>query len=73
MAASRTGSAGSGLVTIAASWEGAVYTHLFVKDGKDWARVELRPWYGAGTNRTLFEGPVSGEPAEIGGDHEIRD
>jgi hypothetical protein len=56
--ASRVGSKNSGLTTTAASWQGAVETHLYEKDGVDYARVELRPWHGAGVSRELYNGPV---------------
>jgi len=33
--------------------------------GVDMAAVHLRQWHGAGTNRTLYHGPVSGaEPVK---------
>lgn len=55
----RTGS--SELVAHAASWQGAVRTHLFhdPKTGRDMARVTLVPWRGTGCDRLLYEGPVN--------------
>src|SRR5512145_448179 len=59
--ATRCGSASSGLVTIAASWSGAVQVRLYEEDGVEMASVSLIPWHGAGTTRTLYTGPVNGE------------
>jgi len=56
----RCGTAETGLTAIAASWNGAVEVALYVKDGVDFARVYLVPWFGKGTKRLLYEGPVSG-------------
>lgn len=56
----RTGTRISGLTTKAASWEGAVETKLYERDGADWARIQLVPHFGNGTFRTLYDGPVSG-------------
>lgn len=58
--ASRLGGKASGLSTVAASWQGAVAVKLYEKDGTDFARVYLTTHNGAGTNRTLYDGPVSG-------------
>lgn len=58
--ASRLGNKTSGLETVTASWQGAVRTHLYVKDNIDYVRVSLIPWRGAGINQVLYEGPVSG-------------
>lgn len=58
----RCGTKASGLETTAASWQGAVSVYLYAKDGVDYARVSLRPWHGQGTDRLLYDGPVSGAP-----------
>lgn len=63
--AQRLGGAGSGLTTIAASWQGAVKVTLFPEPGsvsgeKDWCRIELIPWQFAGSQECLYVGPVSG-------------
>ena len=58
--ASRLGSKDSGLHVTAASWEGAVGVNLYRENGVDMARVYLTTHNGAGTNRTLYNGPVSG-------------
>lgn len=61
------------LRTIAATWQGAVSVTLRVeRTGKgktlverDYACVELVPWYGSGTNIVIYDGPVgstSGAP-----------
>jgi hypothetical protein len=52
----------SGLETVAASWQGAVQVNLGhnAETGKDWFRVELVPWHGAGVNKTLATGTVDG-------------
>jgi len=64
--ATRGGSKASGYDTIAASWEGSVKTRLWYNEDKDedWCTVSLAPWHGAGTYKTLYEGPVSGNGVE---------
>lgn len=57
---SRLGHESGGLTTRAASWSGAVETHLYVNEGTDYARVELTRHNGAGTNKLIYEGPVAG-------------
>lgn len=52
----------SGLRVAAASWQGAVDVELYERDGVDWAIVSLVVWHGQGTNRVLYNGPVSGAP-----------
>lgn len=59
---SRIGHKTSGLETVAASWQGAVKTVLYHKNGTDYARVSLIPWQGNGTDRLLYDGPVAGAP-----------
>jgi hypothetical protein len=62
--ASRLGHKASGLQVKAASWQGAVAVYLYVgTDGVDCARVCLTTHNGAGTQRELYNGPVSGAPA----------
>ena len=63
--ATRMGTKGSGVTTYAASWQGCVIASVYYneKTGQDMARVELGTWHGSGTNRILYEGPVSGEEA----------
>ena len=58
--ATRCGGKGSGLVTYAASWEGAVRVDLSHDPvtGRDRARVTLTPWQGRGTERLLYDGPI---------------
>jgi hypothetical protein len=52
---------GSHLRTTAASWQGGVRVQLTRgDDGVVSAHVELIPWHGAGVNRVLYAGPVSG-------------
>ncbi len=59
--ATRCGTKASGMSVTAASWEGAVKTTLFIRDGVDYAEVALVPWQGTGTDRVLYCGPVSGK------------
>lgn len=59
--ASRLGGKDGGLHTTAASWEGGVSVRLFHKDGQDWANVQLVKHNGAGTEKILYFGPVSGK------------
>lgn len=55
----RCGTKGSGLRTIAASWQGCVVVDLYEKDGTDYATVRLRPWKGSsGPYLSLYSGPV---------------
>lgn len=63
--ASRIGHKSSGLTTVAASWQGAVRVILYEQDGTDMAHVWLVPWYGAGTTRTIYNGPVSGASTSV--------
>ena len=58
----RLGSKMSGLDTIAASWQGSVRVRLShnADTDTDEAYVTLEPWHGAGVNRVLYDGPVSG-------------
>jgi hypothetical protein len=58
------GTKSSGLVSYTASWEGAVRVSVDYdkRTGRDVALVELVPWQnGAGTNRLLYSGPISGK------------
>lgn len=64
--ASRLGHRSSGLTTYAASWAGAVKVSLMVREGVDWAIVELVPHHGSGVFKTLYSGPV-GEYKPEGG------
>ncbi len=59
--ATRLGSKDSGLITVAASWQGAVQVTLYHRDGVDHARVWLTPWYGEGVSQELYDGPVAGK------------
>lgn len=60
--ATRCGTKASGITTFAASWAGAVHATVYLRDGVDWARVSLTAWQGAGVDRLLYDGPVSGAP-----------
>lgn len=62
--ASRLGSKDSGITVEAGSWEGGVRVHLYQHDGADYAIVSLIQWHGAGANRILYDGPVSGEKSD---------
>ncbi len=59
-AATRTGSARSGITTHAASWAGAVRVDVFERDGKECYEVSLVPWHGVGRRVDLVSG-VLGE------------
>lgn len=59
--ATRGGTKQSGLTTSTASWEGAVQVQAYEKNGVDYVMVSLTPWRGAGVNRVLYDGPISGE------------
>ena len=60
--ATRCGSKASGVAVTAASWEGAVSVYIYYNDEakKDYARVHLTKWQGAGTEHELYHGPVEG-------------
>lgn len=61
---SRWGSKDSGLYSNTASWEGSVSVSLWYNEKAkcDYASVALSRHCGAGTQRQLYYGPVSGEP-----------
>ncbi len=60
--ATRCGTKNSGLETVAASWQGAVRTYLYVDDsGQTCYRVTESPWHGTGINRVLAEGVIGKE------------
>lgn len=54
--ATRCATKKSGLTAIAASWDGAVETTLFEREGKNYYRVERIPWHGNGERVLLAEG-----------------
>lgn len=56
----RRGFKARGLETVAASWEGAVKTELYHKDGRDYAKVQLVPWHGKGCVHLIYDGLVGG-------------
>jgi hypothetical protein len=62
--ASRLGGKGSGLRSVAASWEGSVRVYLTSNNDVDWATVRLEPWQGSGRSVLLYDGPVSGDGAK---------
>jgi hypothetical protein len=49
----------SSIVTYAASWDGAVRTEVYEKDGVAFARVSLSKWHGRGIERELYHGPIN--------------
>ena len=59
--ATRLGSKGSGVTTIAASWAGSIETRVFDMEGESHFVVEQRPWQGSGVSEVLASGKV-GEP-----------
>ena len=58
----RTGTKGSGLEAVTASWGGSIRVGLYHDEntGVDMARVTMEPWKGRGESRVLYEGPVGG-------------
>lgn len=60
--ASRLGTKASGLRTTTASWQGAVTVNMVERNGVDYVEVWLTKWHGAGTDKRLYFGPVSGAP-----------
>jgi hypothetical protein len=58
------GTKAGGLVTEAASWDGAVRVALWHDDATDtdMVRVAFVPWRGVGTTYVLYEGPLTDAP-----------
>ena len=57
----RAGSKASGLVTVAASWSGAIRTTIWQNDaGVDCYTIEQIPWHGRGKHKVIRTG-VLGE------------
>lgn len=56
--ASARGHTSTGIVTQAASWNGAIETELFEKDGEDWYIVRQIPWHGSGCGYVIATGKV---------------
>jgi hypothetical protein len=48
----------TGLTTQAASWQGAIETELFCRNGVDWFEVRMIQWQGRGDYRVIAQGPV---------------
>lgn len=62
--ATRCGSKKSGLITICASWAGAVHCEAYINSlGMDCVRVRLVPWEGKGITKLLYNGPIGAEPS----------
>lgn len=59
--ASRLGSKVSGLTTVAASWHGAIKTHLYhdPQSGADSVRIERLSWPSGNVETVIYEGPVA--------------
>lgn len=63
--ASRLGGKASGLTVYAASWQGAVRVTLWYDSATDTDMADVKlttHTNGAGTERVLYSGPVSGAP-----------
>lgn len=61
--ATRCGSRSSGLVTNAASWNGAIQVELYVDaQGRDCYRIHERTWRGAGKHKLIAEGVIGNQP-----------
>jgi hypothetical protein len=63
--ASRLGTKASGLLTVAASWNGSISVNIChdSKTGKDCFVIRQAPWHGQGINELIAHGTI-GEPAE---------
>lgn len=63
--ATRCGTKDSGMHTTCASWQGAVecYAYVDVQSGDDWVVITFNSWFGAGSSRLIYRGPISGAPA----------
>ena len=64
--ASRCGSKGSGIVTHAASWKGAIRVEVYhdEKTGRDKFRVDETQWHGHGVSRLLAQGDLGDHTAD---------
>lgn len=65
--ATRCGTKGSGVLTQTASWSGAVRVSAWYdeKADRDMVDVSLIQWHnGAGVNRLLYSGPISGKEVQ---------
>ena len=63
--ATRCGSKSSGLVAVAASWNGAIRVELWVgADGQDRFSVEQISWEGNGNSEVLIHGAPIGVSAK---------
>lgn len=51
----------SHLRTTAASWQGAVTCQLYVENDVDMVIIKFSTWHGAGSDRVIYQGPVSGK------------
>ena len=54
----RCGSRGSGVVTIAAGWHGAIHVAVYEQDGVDRFIVSQVPWQGSGYLELLVKGKL---------------
>ena len=64
-AATRMGTAGSGLTTHTAGWQGGIKVTLRDKNGRDYVRVEKVQWHGVGEFKVLYDGPVGDTTVEL--------
>lgn len=62
--ATRCGTKASGMITKAASWQGAVEVRLYTVGHTDYAVVSLTRWRGEGTEIVLYDGPVEGTESQ---------
>jgi hypothetical protein len=58
--ATRCGDKRGGLLTVAASWKGAVNVYVYHdhETGRDMFRVSQQPWHGAGVSQVLVQGAI---------------
>jgi len=68
----RGGTKSSGLETYTASYAGAVRVKAYVKDGVDYALVQLAKWEGMGIHAVLYDGPIGGPHAPTELDQALR-
>ncbi len=56
--ATRTGTPSSGMVTVCASWKGAIRCSAYVnEEGVDYVCIEKIRWEGQGEQLLLYDGP----------------
>lgn len=56
---SRLGTARSGMMVEAQSWEGKVMVYAYAEDGCNHVRISFAPHHGHGVTCLLYDGPIA--------------